>query len=499
MNLEKVAIDIRPRTPWEAIDLGFLLARRWFPRLWPIWMLTALPIVLLALGAGLLLPGSSATWALFLFWLFKPFTEPPVLAWVAKALFDEEHTITETIRDANKAFSLQWIRTLLLLRLSSFRSFSLPVATLEKLEGKKKRQRLALLQDASEIAVLLTVSGFLLESALTFSLLITLYLFIPDELRGVDFGRFVLLPDRWLLLICYLMSCSIIAPYYVCSGFMMYISRRVQLEAWDIEIGFKRIRQRLEKKKNGLIGTAGLLLICLVVIAAPGIGKAGSLDPQTARAVIAKVLQQKDFGRKVTVSRWVPKKKNAPKAPSSWAEFWRQFFSLLGQLSKAIVPFIARYGEILVWCCAGCIIGFFLLKYSTLYQWLDRRFSPPAGAANPPEIMFGLDLRPASLPERIDTACLQLLDQGKKREALGLLYRGTLSTLVNRFHLAILPSFTEGECCRQVGKNRPEKESGFFHDLTSLWLFLAYGHREPETQACQNLVSRWQSLYGGQS
>ena len=497
MNLEKVAIDIRPRTPWEAIDIGFLLARRWYRRLWLIWILTAAPGLLLFIAAGLILPGSGTKWALFLFWLCKPFYEPPVLAWVAKALFDEQRTTGENIMEVKKALSWKWVLTILLLRFSPVRSFSLPVVQLEKLEGKKKKQRLALLRGASEMAILLTFSGFFLEISLTFSLLMTLFLFIPDELRWMDFGAFIFLPDKWLLLLCYLVSCSIIAPLYICSGFMMYISRRVQLEAWDIEIGFKRIRQRLGRLKKGFARTLiGFLLISFTLAAAPGIGRADETDPQAAKAAISKVLQQKDFGQKVTVYRWVPKKKETPETKSSWAEFWIKLFTFLEELSRNIVPFIARYGEFLLWCCAGGIIGFFLLKYSKLRQWLDWQFTGQRDPAAP-EILFGLDLRPESLPERIDAACLQLLEEGKKREALSLLYRGTLSILVHRRHLVIHSSFTEGECCDEVRKNRPAKESGFFTDLTSMWVFLAFGHRDPEIEACRSLVNRWESLYYG--
>lgn len=498
MNLEKVAVNIRPRTPWEAIDLGFLLGRCWARRLWPLWMFSALPALLLAIGAGCILPGSSAKWTLILFWFFKPFYEPPLLVWVSKALFDEQPGIRETLRETRKSLSLRRILSLLFLRFSLFRSFSLPVVQLEKLEGKKKKQRLALLQDASETAVLLTISGFLLEITLTFSFLIILFMLIPDELRWVNFGKFVFLPDKWLLLVCYLISCSIIAPLYVCSGFMMYITRRVRLEAWDIEIGFKRIRQRLERQKNGIIRAVALLLITFAFINAPGVAGADQPDPQAAKAAITKVLEQKDFGQKITVYRWVPKKKDIPKKQSNWAEFWIKLFTFLADISKQIAPFAARYGEILLWCCAGGLIAFLLLKYSKLRLWLDRRFPLHRNDYTPPEILFGMDLRPESLPERVDTFCLRLLDEGKKREALSLLYRGTLSILVNRCRLEIRSSFTEGECCLEVRKNRPEQESAFFNDLTSLWVFLAFGHRNPDTETCRILVSRWESLYGVQ-
>lgn len=499
MNLEKVAVNIRPRTPWEAIDLGFLLARRWYGRLWSLWMLTALLGFALAVMIGLILPGSSTKWTLFLFWFFKPFYEPCVLAWIAKALFDEQCTTKETFKEVRKTAGLQWIFTVLLSKFSLFRSFSLPVIQLEQLEGKKKKTRLSLLQNTSETAILLTGSCFLLEITLTFSFLIILFFLIPDQLRWIDFGHFVFLPDRWFLLVCYLASCSIIAPLYVCAGFMMYISRRVQLEAWDIEIGFKRLKQRVERQKKGLAKAMVLLFISLSLVSSAGIAGADQFSPQTAKTAITKVLKQKDFGQKITVYRWVPKKKEAPDTHSPWAQFWIKIIEFLQQISKFISPVIANFGEFFIWICLGCGLAFFLVKYAKLHQWLDRLFPTAEVSHQAPEIMFGLDLRPQSLPRRIDAVCLQLLEEGKKREAMSLLYRGTLSTLVNRCRLEIRSSFTEGECCLEVGRNRPATESAFFNDLTSLWIFLAFGHRDPEDQACRDLVGRWEILYGGQA
>lgn len=494
MNLERLTVDIRPRAPWEAIDLGFQVARRWYRRLWLLWLMTALPVLFGAAVIGLLLPGSGSKWTLLLFWFFKPLAEPCLLLWVSKALFGEQCTTAQVIREM-KTTGRQLIVSLLPLRFSPFRSFSLPVIQLEKLKGTKKRQRLGLLKDTSETAVLLTISGFFLEIVLTFSQLMIIFFLIPDQLRWISFGRFVFLPDRWFLLVCYFASCSFIAPLYVCSGFMMYISRRVQLEAWDIEIGFKRIRQRLKKKRNGLLAAAMLLLIPLALAGSPASAGTVQPNPQRAKKMIGKVLQDKDFGHKITVYRWVPKPENTPRTSSPWTEFWSQLFESLTKISGFLVPFMARYGELLLWCGVGILIAIFLLKYAKLRNWLDRLPGRDEDDTAP-ETLFGLDLAPTSLPDRIDLACRQLLDDGKKLEAISLLYRATLSLLVHRLHLPLRASFTEGECCLRVRQDRPESEAAFFFELCSLWMRLAFGHRDPEIEACRDLLTRWESLYG---
>jgi len=38
---------------------------------------------------------------------------------------------------------------------------------------------------------------------------------------------------------CYLIAVAILEPFFVGAGFAMYLNRRVELEAWDIEQEFR--------------------------------------------------------------------------------------------------------------------------------------------------------------------------------------------------------------------------------------------------------------------
>ncbi|MEJ2591922.1 MAG: DUF4129 domain-containing protein, partial [Candidatus Thiodiazotropha sp.] len=85
MDLTRIAVKLRPRLAWEGIDLGFMLARQWFVRLWLLWLAGALPFMLLLT----LLP--LPLWAEgLLLWWFKPMYEPPLLYWMGRRLFDEQ-------------------------------------------------------------------------------------------------------------------------------------------------------------------------------------------------------------------------------------------------------------------------------------------------------------------------------------------------------------------------------------------------------------------------
>ena len=43
MELENIAVALRPRTPWEALDLGFAMARQWWKPLYAAWLAIYLP------------------------------------------------------------------------------------------------------------------------------------------------------------------------------------------------------------------------------------------------------------------------------------------------------------------------------------------------------------------------------------------------------------------------------------------------------------------------
>lgn len=496
MNLENLNVEIRPRLPWEAVDLGFVVARRWYWQLWYLWLISVLPLLLLIIGSASLLFSSTAKWSLFLFWLGKPFYEPALLIWLSKAIFGSKQTIRQTLREYRKGLTVGRICRIFLFRLSPSRSFALPVLLLEGLHGKRGRERRTILQDGYEPAFL-SFTSFFIEYILTIATMMVLYWLVPENLRWLDFGTFIFDADSWIVLTAYVLSCSIFAPFYVSSGFMLYISRRVQLEAWDIEIGFKRMHQRFDKRKNGIsrFGSALVLLLGLTFMAGTFSPLSAQIpDPETAKEMIEQVLEDNKYGQEITRSHWVPKEREKVEYDSSWAEIWSKILASIADLIAKIGPVIDRFGKMLLILCAGIILGYLLFKHSQIRQWLNLGGGIRKKGKRP-EVLFGMDLRPESLPDDVGGACLQLLNSNQKREAMSLLYRCTLSRLINVHGLEILTSFTEKECCTEVHNNRSKAEASFFDNLTSLWIVTAYGHRDPEHHACLELVQNWQNLY----
>ena len=136
-----------------------------------------------------------------------------------------------------------------------------------------------------------------------------------------------------------------------------------------------------------------------------------------------------------------------------------------------LFDFLAQSSSLLLW-----IVG--ALCASIAVVWAIRTLRKRAPVAAAPErgisTVQGLDIRPESLPENIGAAALELLEAGREREALSLLYRSALSRAVHRYGIAILASATEGEALRAVNATLDPPRAAYFADLVALWQRAVY-------------------------
>ena len=123
MELERLSVRLRQRNPWEAIDLGFAMARQWWREVYGAWLVM---FVVLAVVACVALP---PTWALFSVWWLKPALDRIVLHVLAGAVFGSRPTLRETLRDLPRYAWNGLLLSLTLYRLSPVRSFTLPIAS----------------------------------------------------------------------------------------------------------------------------------------------------------------------------------------------------------------------------------------------------------------------------------------------------------------------------------------------------------------------------------
>jgi hypothetical protein len=486
VDLAKIAVKLRPRNPWEGIDLGFMLAREWFLPLWILWMISALPLMVLIL----LLP--IPLWlAGVLIWWFKPLYEPPLLYWLGRRLFGERLSWRELRSVWLRAVLPQLLSNLTWRRFHPARSFLMPVSVLERLKGKTRSQRIQVLSRKSNAAIWLTAVGIHFEFILQVGFAALIGMLIPEELLWLSWREFLFTPDSfslWIQQITYLLAMSLVAPFYVTAGFALYLTRRSELEGWDIELGLRRIVQR---QTSSVVSWGGVILFCGLlawgVPTAPAL--ADGIDRGEVKSLAQEVLADEAFGRDQETIRWqyIGEKSEEDPADMNLLEDW------LSRTGEDIALFI----EAVLWLGGAALLAYLV------YWFIANRDLRPAGFGSSrngrivPTEIAGLDLRPESLPDDLASEAESLFESGDYRGGLGLLYRGALSNLVHQHALEIPDGATEGECQRLVGDQLGQTLDSCFSHLTLVWLRQAYAHLPPEREEALTLCREWRSCFGG--
>lgn len=497
MDLGNLEIALRPRSPWEAIDLGFTMARRWFMPLCSLWLMSALPVALLLI----VFFHDNLVLLSILLWWFKPLYEPPLMFWLSRSVFGERPPLREVRKQWWKIVRPQLFANLTWRRLSSNRSFYMPVALLEGLKGKERRQRTVVLGRRQQAGTWLTIVGIHLETILELGFLLTLYYLIPEELRWFHGSNFFFSPgpiDEWFQLVCWLFAMAIIAPFYVAGGFALYLHRRSELEGWDIEINFRRTMENLGNGVKLQTGGIAAALLCLFLFFSPSQqAHAEGPNPTENKQQIEEVLKDPLFGHMEGQHYWKfvgDLKKDESKDTSSGFE---AFLKMLGEILEGFMRGTANVGEIILWGLGLFLIAYLIYHFSRNSAWMQAFTGGRKNRKRElPTQLFGLDVRPESLPEDIAAESLQLLKNGELRQALSLLYRGSLVRLVADYQLDIPDSATEGECLALVQQHREKNEASYFQQLTRAWLVTAYAHIPPDARIIEKLCLDWQQVYG---
>jgi len=501
MELEKVTAEIRPRSEWEAIDLGISLTRVHFGIIFKGWFATVIPACLLIYLAC----WNSMGWGVFLIWWLKPIWERVALHPLSRKLFGETPTVRGTMKVLpqelvrNKRLVIMglaltgmgwWIHHpdsasdgtialatlfwLTVLGLSFFRSglmrsLVLPIRYLEGLSGVQYRTRTQVLGlRGSGPAIALTFFALGMEVFVFLSQFIFVDMMLP---AGTEWSIETMLSDffvggaeaipSWVILVIalfYLNALSITAWFYVGGGFGLYLNSRTWTEGWDIELNFKRLGQRL-----------GILFLGLGLFAIPPQARAAETNEKAAR-----ILQDDDFAVQV---REVKK----PKDRSSDFE---------GNITGAGV--FAGVGKLIFWIIAIVVLaGVIWLIVKNAHVFAKGPGTIFDEERKTVRTVAGMNIAPESLPEDVLAAAQRLWADGSFREALGLLYRGAISSLVTRRIVEIEESDTEMDCLRRVSRVGETASAPYFETLTGAWMEQAYGQRRPDEETIQKLWTYW--------
>jgi hypothetical protein len=240
MRVDALALHLRPRPMSEAADLGVMLVRTHARSVWLTFAPVLAVVALLALATVEIAPWLPAV----IVWWLKPWLDRTLLFIFSRAAFGEPTRLADLWRERSAVLWRQLPSTLTLRRLSPWRSFTQPIDQLEGQRGKSRRKRRAQLLKGKRgpaIGMHLVFAHF--EVALLMGVGALAVLFAPE---GTRFEVFTWLTDSDAILpsavsaVLYTAVVLLLEPFYVAAGFAMYLNRRVELEAWDIEQEFRR-------------------------------------------------------------------------------------------------------------------------------------------------------------------------------------------------------------------------------------------------------------------
>lgn len=518
MKLESLRVELRPRTPWEAVELGTALVRRNAAAIWIPWLLLVAPVFvavnLAALAAGRIWIAWLAMW-----WLKPLFDRIPLFV-LSRAVFGETPGVRATLA-AQRSWGWRAMRGhLSWRRISLVRALALPVDLLEGADPARLRERRRVLGDAVRgQGMLLTLVCLLFVAALSLSMLSLALLFVPWEflpesvratwslltVQPPPWAQFALHAVAWI-------ATSAIEPFYVGAGFGLYLNRRTRIEAWDVEIALRRMRTRLASTATALLlAVAVASTLPLPSQAAPRtptaqdddrapatrsdrvgrprsadaldlgelFGEARVDDPGFARAV-EQAYRDPLLRPKRTQSHWQARQRERHAPPPNLA------FPALAK----IVAFIGEFG---LWLLLFALL---VLLAATAKRWLPWLRGGLVARTSPAPVEVADAALPDVLPEDIAAAARRLWREGRPRRALALLYRASVEAMAARAAVTLVPGATESECLRASRRMPDPQDRDAFARVVRVWQYAAYAQRLPGQEEFDGLLDTLAQRFG---
>ena len=493
MRLDQVQVELRPRSPWEAMELGIALVRRHARAIWVPWLWVTLPLFA-ALNA-LAWSVDLVPLAAFAMWWLKPVFDRVPLFVLSRAVFGQAPGARETLAAQRRWGGRAMLDYLTWRRLGPARALYLPVDLLEGGAGSGARRQV-IGGSARGMAILLTLACANFEAVLVFGMYASVVLFVPVEFLSESARALWTLafeaPPRWAQLagnaLVWIAS-SAIEPFYVGAGFGMYLNRRTQIEGWDIELAFRRLRTRIGGASAALLVAATLCLPAPRAAAANDAPKAAPAPPTLPR-VFGEVEDARAFKAATeaayrdpllsperTVTRWVPRDPRKPRKASE-VPAWLQ----------RVGDAIAVLGEYGLWFLFGGLALLLAWTRKTWWPWMRDMAATPAPAAT------ALRLEPhaeaEALPADPAAVARELWAAGRRRRALALLYRASVAAMAARIDTVLVPGATEAECLKAARRMADADDRDAFAQAVRVWQYAAYAERLPDDAGFDALVAR---------
>ena len=531
MELSKLELDLRPRPNGQALDLGFALLRSHAKDVYLAWLFLLLPLtavcgILACLFPAYYIPLLAVPW-----WL-KPLLERAPLYVLSRQVFGEPVTWKDALRAWPKQLKGGWFRLLTWWRfLILARGLYQPIWQLEGARGEvaAERRRTIGKNGTARSASWFGVACAHFEGFLQVGLMVFISLFLAQENAINPFTLFDAMGKTENVtfniataFFCFAVGAGIIGPIYVACCFTLYLNRRATLEAWDIEIILRQITPPTAKKHRTTT-LLSMLLPAVITLALwsptpadaaatatkkepPVSSEIENCDPPSfvkdrlatrnddadaqqtrLRNEVVDLFNEEDLRgytcKEVWKSKIKAKEKEKPKVepkPKLW-----HYLGALAQLIK-----------ILLIAALICFVAWLLYRYREKFGLFTQSSNWRRAT-----LVGGVDIRPETLPDDVAEAVRQLWLSGAHREALALLYRSTLSRLVNREGIALARGDTEGDCLRRATQAhaRQKLSTDKLAVVTAairLWLDGAYAKRWPTSDIVMAHCAAWDAQFG---
>jgi len=241
VRVDAFAIRLRTRNSNEAADLGLRLCQATAGPVYRCY----LPVLAVIVVLGTALSGIAVWLPSFFIWMAKPWMDRTILFVLSRAAFGQTTSPRDVWLTQRQVWWAQFFRTWTWRRLSPWRSYTQPVYQLEGLRGSQLRKRLSLIRSGKTAAALGVTCVFsCVETSFTIGLFSLIFWLAPKgfapDWQSLFAGGNLGTGFNLATTTAYVTALAFVEPFFVAAGFAMYLNRRVQMEAWDIEQEFRR-------------------------------------------------------------------------------------------------------------------------------------------------------------------------------------------------------------------------------------------------------------------
>ena len=360
-------------------------------------------------------------------------------------------------------------------------------------------------------------------------------MWIPNEV-SMALNLTLLVDELWfdqLIAWSTFLAMVLVAPVYATSGFALYISRRIELEAWDIEIKFRDMAARYEKKerqkqqRSWVSVWIGFLFISAVFLEFSPQATAESLVPSSSSGILTdgfvshstvhaslddssitqskhrvqELLKGEQFNQKEKVLDW---RFVEGEAPSWWQSFIKWLLESLKsdeetppEQNSAFLLQLIKVFEWLVWVFIACLSLYLVMRYRrALLFFLNRlttfRKNQETIAVEHSPIKD--TLLEQDLPKNLTQTVLALYQQNRPREAFSVFYQAALMYLRQHREVPIQVSDTEFDVFKRMQPFLKGEEREWLDALLSSWVQVAYADQLPSIDVLSDLCAQWEKV-----